>query len=73
MLSGDKMRPTLRNFLARYRVTPYSTTGIAPCELLLRRHLRAELDLLQPTSIDVHKGTHVDAQKPAAFTEGQQV
>ena len=74
MLSGDKMRPALRNFLARYRVTPHCTTGIAPCELLLKRHLRTKLDLLQATSIDVHKGkTHMDAKKPAAFTEGQQV
>ena len=50
------MRPTLRNFLAKHRVIPHSTTGIAPCKLLLKRHLRAKLDLLQPTSIDVHKG-----------------
>ena len=49
-LSGEKMKPSLRNFLARYRVTPHCTTGIAPCELLMKRHLRTRLDLIQPTS-----------------------
>ena len=44
------MKPSLRNFLARYRVTPHCTTGIAPCELLMKRHLRTRLDLIQPTS-----------------------
>jgi len=37
-------------------VTPHSTTGIAPCELLLKHYLRTRLDLFQPTSIDVPKG-----------------
>ena len=35
-LSGEKMKRSLRNFLARYRVTPHCTTGIAPCELLMK-------------------------------------
>jgi len=42
ILSGDKMKP---DFLDRCRVTPHSTTSIAPCELLLKHHLRTKLDL----------------------------
>ena len=44
-LSGEDMKASLRNFLARYRVTPHCSTGIAPCELLMKRHLRTKLDL----------------------------
>jgi len=50
---GEKMKPSLRNFLARYRVTPHCTTGIPPCKLLMKRHLRTKLDLLQPTSKEI--------------------
>jgi len=71
MWSGEKLKPTSRNFLARYRVTPDSTTAIAPCELLLKRHLRTRLDLLQPISMDVQKGTSCKEKKPIKFTEGE--
>ena len=33
-----------------YRVTPQTTTGIAPAELLMGRRLRTHLDLLYPTT-----------------------
>ena len=46
-LSEEKIKPTHRNFLARYRISPHCTTGIASCELLMKRHLRTKLDLLQ--------------------------
>ena len=71
MLSGEKLIPALRNFLVKYRITPHSTTGIAPCELLFKHHLRTRLDLLQPTSIDVQN--HMDVKKPVTFTEGEKV
>ena len=48
--SGEDMKTSLRNFLDRYRVAPHFTTGIAPCEPLMKSHLRAKLDLIQPTS-----------------------
>ena len=35
-LSGEKMKPSLRNFLAWYRVTAHCTTGITPCKLLMK-------------------------------------
>jgi len=49
------MKLSLRNFLARYRVTPHCTTGIPPCELLMKRHLRTKLDLFQQTSKEIVK------------------
>ena len=35
-------------FLARYRVTPQSTTELSPAELLKGRKLRTTLDLMHP-------------------------
>ncbi|GAA53754.1 RNA-binding protein 1, partial [Clonorchis sinensis] len=32
----------------KYRITPHTTTGQAPCELLVGRRLRTRLDLLRP-------------------------
>ena len=40
----------LARFLFKYRVTPQTTTGIAPAELLMGRRLRTHLDLLYPTT-----------------------
>ena len=34
--------------LFQYRMTPHSTTGVTPAELLLGRNLRSLLDLLKP-------------------------
>jgi hypothetical protein len=45
---------SLCQFLMNYRVTPHSTTGVAPCELLMKRNLRTLLDLIRPdVSADV--------------------
>ena len=38
----------LSRFLFHYRITPHSTTGVSPAELLLRRKPRSILNLLQP-------------------------
>ena len=38
----------LARFLSKYRLTPHSTTGISPAELLLKRRPRSRLDLLHP-------------------------
>ena len=42
----------LARFLFKYRVTPQTTTGIAPAELLMGRRLRTHLDLLYPSVKD---------------------
>ena len=37
------------SFLFKYQVTPHSTTGVPPAELMFIRKLWAHLDLLQPS------------------------
>ena len=46
--SGESLTTQINRFLFQYRLTPYSTTGIAPAELLLGRRPRSQLDLLFP-------------------------
>ena len=38
----------LARWFSHYRVTPQSTTGVSPVELMFKRKLRTRLDLLQP-------------------------
>ena len=41
------VREKLAKFLFKYQITPHSSTGVAPAELLMR-HLRSRLDFLKP-------------------------
>ena len=47
-MSHGTVEERLTKFLFKYRITPHSTTGILPAELLIGRRLRSRLDLLQP-------------------------
>ena len=47
MEDGD-LRTKLNRFLFHYRVTPHSTTGIAPAELLMGRQLKTRMHLVSP-------------------------
>ncbi|CAC5392404.1 unnamed protein product [Mytilus coruscus] len=38
----------LNRFLFNYRITPQTTTGLAPSELLMKRKLKSRLDLVFP-------------------------
>ena len=38
----------LARFLLKYRLTPHSTTGVSPSEMLLRHRPRSRLDLMNP-------------------------
>ena len=42
------MEVRISKFLFKYRVTPQTTTGLAPAQLLMGRRLRTHLDLLHP-------------------------
>ena len=47
MLNGS-IEEKLAKFLFKYRITPHSTTGVSPSELLMGRRIRSRLDLLLP-------------------------
>lgn len=46
--SGATMETKIYRFLLQYCLTPHSTTGLAPAELLIGRRPRSRLDLLYP-------------------------
>lgn len=67
----------MAKFLFNYRITPYSTTGIAPSEMLMGRRLRSRLDLLYPDlqkSVQekqlMQKLDHDNKKAVREFTEG---
>ena len=53
----------LARFLLNYRITPHSTTGQTPAELLMGRRIRSRLDLLHP---DVSKEVRVSQERQKA-------
>ena len=46
--AGSTVQEKLSRFLFNYRITPHSTTAVAPCELLMKHRLRSRLDLIHP-------------------------
>ena len=48
---GGEMQEKVDKFLFRYRITPHSTTGKSPTELLLKRKVRTVFDLLSPDEL----------------------
>ena len=49
---GVSLESQIARFLFHYRITPHSTTGIAPAELLMGRRSRSRLDRLYPNIAD---------------------
>ena len=47
-MSGDSIDVNLARFLFSYRVTPHSTTGVSPSELMFGREIQTLFHLLQP-------------------------
>ena len=45
---GASIQEKLSKVLIDYRITPHSTMGITPSELLMKRRLRSRLDLFHP-------------------------
>ncbi len=45
---GGSLETRLSRLLFSYRLTPHTTTGISPAELVMGRRLRSQLDQLQP-------------------------
>lgn len=79
-LRSGSVDTRLARFLLKYRVTPHSSTGVSPAELLMGRRLRTQLDLLHPStsqvvqrSQDRQKMAHDRRAKPKHFTAGDAV
>ena len=77
---GLTLKHRLQNFLLTYRTTPHSTTGTAPCELLMGRSLRTRWDLLRPDtnrrvrqSQARQKETHDERARLRTFEVGDKV
>lgn len=61
---GRTNQHIISNFLLKYRTTPHSVTGMAPCNLMMNRSLRTVLDLLRP-NITNHVNNKQASQKSA--------
>ena len=47
-LKDGSLETRVSRFLSRYRITPQTTTGVSPAELLLGRKPKSRLDLIYP-------------------------
>lgn len=47
-LTGGSVQNRVNRFLFRYRITPQTTTGQSPSELLMKRKLKCRLSLVRP-------------------------
>ena len=47
--STGTLNDQISRLLFQYRITPHSTTGISPAEMLIGRRLHSRLDLLKPS------------------------
>ncbi len=63
-MSGASVETNISRFLFQYRITPQTTTGLAPAEMLLGRKLKSHLDLLHP---DVEEKVRVQQGKQKAW------
>jgi hypothetical protein len=48
MSNKESLETRVSRFLLKYRITPHSTTGIAPAEMLMSQKPRSRLDVLHP-------------------------
>jgi len=79
-IQGATVQERLSKFLFTYRITPHTTTGVPPAEMLMGRRLRSKLDSLYPdVSKKVEKQQrrqkqqHDNARPLRSFKEGDRV
>ena len=76
--TGESVDVKLRKYLFQQRITPHSTTGVAPSELLMKRRLKSRYDLLFP-SVEQHVRSKQEMQaknyggKKKEYEEGDHV
>ena len=67
----------LDKILLKYRITPHSTTGDTPCNLMFKRRIRTRLDNLRPSVEDRMREKTATSKKNdlpmRSFEDGQQV
>lgn len=63
----NNVQEKLQKVLFHYRLTPHTSTGKAPAELMFNRHVRSRLDLLLPTG---EYSTPQENQKPRTTRRG---
>ncbi|XP_063052002.1 uncharacterized protein K02A2.6-like [Engraulis encrasicolus] len=63
-MTGDSIETRMSRALFSYRITPQSTTGKSPAELLCGRKLRSTLDLIHP---DFTKRVHDKQEKQKSY------
>ena len=51
-LDTGSLQSRVNSFLFKYRITPQTTTGISPAQLMMGRRLHSHLDLLLPSIAD---------------------
>ena len=79
-VTSGTMNTRLTKVLFTYRLTPHSTTGISPAELLLGRRPRTRLDLLHPNTTgrveekqEAQKRHHDSKARARTFQKGEAV
>ena len=66
----------LSKFLFKYRITPQTTTGVSPAQLLMGRRLRTHLDLLHPdtvSGVNEKQEKSIPGRAPRQFRVGERV
>ncbi len=63
-MSGASVETNLSRFLFQYRITPQTTTGLVPAEMLLGWKPKSHLDLLHP---DVEEKVRIQKRKQKAW------
>ena len=79
-MTEGSLQLKLSRFLFSYRITPQSTTGRSPAELLMQRQLRSCLNLVQPSLSErvlqqqnKQKEDHDKHAQSRFFSEGEEV
>ena len=79
-IKDGSLENIISRFLFSYRVTPQSTTGIAPCELMCKHKFKTRLDYLKPNlrgkvieKQESQKCYHDSRSKPRHFYVGDNV
>ena len=57
------LKDRLAKILFQYRITPHTTTGVAPSQLLMGRRIRLILDILKPSGMQEHVQAKQERQK----------